>query len=436
MRSFLIALALGAALLTPLRAQADPPQVVGRYQDLLTGYLNDDDIEKREEIDNLLRGGQNKCYISNVIGNAVARERNLRQDRLHSDTYHNQLEAWHSQGVLDRLTLSNITWQKNWEEPRLKIGANQPPVYFVSADVNTTGTRPFKSSDLFFVQNGHIVSIEDLGSGGLGNAMRLYNEKKYDQAFALFNSIASTNRSSLRARYYTAVMLITGKGCKNINKTVRDQDAAWLGLSGYLTGDEDLTSLALKFKMKLPFSEAEVTRFPASYDGRRIIKKGDKFGIIDNSGRMVLPFRKGDASPISGHGIAVVRATDNRRIAKGIIDSSGNQIVPYEYDAILPYTHDGNLIAIKNGYLIVLTTTGTELKKIPGAFSGIGFTTTDGHVFVKNGDANEVYNFEGQLVLGKEDFDSATYNKLTGELRLTKGKGPSAQTVRIFDTDW
>ena len=57
-----------------------------------------------------------------------------------------------------------------------------------------------------------------MGRGGLGNAMRLYNEKNYDEAFKLFRHIAYTNRNALKARYYTAVMLITGKGCKNIDR--------------------------------------------------------------------------------------------------------------------------------------------------------------------------------------------------------------------------
>ncbi|MDE6556590.1 MAG: WG repeat-containing protein [Duncaniella sp.] len=416
-------------------AEKDPVATVSTYQRLLNGYLGDDDIEMREEIDQLLRGGQNKCYISNMIGNAVAKERNLSIDRLHSDTYHNHLEQWHKNGVLDKVDFSNISWLKDWEEPRLNIG-NQMPVKFVSANVSTTGSRPFNCSDLFFVQNDKIVSIENLGAGGLGYAIQLYNQKKYDEAFALFRTIASTNRSSLKARYYTAVMLITGKGSKHLNSKVRDHEAAWLGLSGMLMNDEDLTALAYKFSMHLKFTENEVILYPASFNGRRVVKNGDKYGIMDDSGKMILPMRKGICSPLSGHGYAVVSIPEGNKKKKGLIDSNGNQIVAFEYDDILPYSHDGNFVAVKDGYLVILTTSGSVVKRIPGAFTGLGFATTDGHMLVANGRNPELYNFEGQLEMDENQFNAWTFNKVTGELRLGNKDGKDFRIVRSLDTEW
>ncbi len=395
-----------------------PESYVQKYNSLVNAYLADGDVEMRDQIDMLLRGGRNKCYISNRMGRDMALERNIDVELMHSDTYHNQLYNWRKKGVVDNISLENITWMQSWEEPRLKIGPDQPPIQFVSANLRTTGSRQYDTSDLFYVQSGHIVSIVDMGRGGLGNAMRLYNEKNYDEAFKLFRHIAYTNRNALKARYYTAVMLITGKGCKNIDKKVRDNDAAWLGLSGYLTADGDLAALANKFSMQLPFSEHDIYGYAPAYNGRRVIKKGhDKYGIIDDSGRMILNFRKGDSGPLSCSGYAVVVEPGSK---KGLMDSDGNIVIPYDYDVILPYSHKGNIFAIKNGSLLLLSDTGVLLKRIDGAFTHLEIVTRDGLIMVCNGGKYELYNYDGQLVYDHNSFGRWKYEKNTGELTLQK----------------
>jgi len=352
-----------------------PESYVQKYNSLVNAYLADGDVEMRDQIDMLLRGGRNKCYISNRIGRDMALERNIDVELMHSDTYHNQLYNWRKKGVVD-------------------------------------------TSDLFYVQSGHIVSIVDMGRGGLGNAMRLYNEKNYDEAFKLFRHIAYTNRNALKARYYTAVMLITGKGCKNIDKKVRDNDAAWLGLSGYLTADGDLAALANKFSMQLPFSEHDIYGYAPAYNGRRVIKKGhDKYGIIDDSGRMILNFSKGDSGQLSCSGYAVVVEPGSK---KGLMDSDGNIVIPYDYDVILPYSHKGNIFAIKNGSLLLLSDTGVLLKRIDGAFTHLEIVTRDGLIMVCNGGKYELYNYDGQLVYDHNSFGRWKYEKNTGELTLQK----------------
>lgn len=414
-------LILTLILLVSAWANAQSPvDCVKKYNKLVVGYLINDDVEMRDEIDDLLRGGRNKCYISNTIGQDMARERNIEVQLMHSDTYHNMLLNWYKNGVIRTFELNNIEWHRDWVEPRIKTENNDSPILFVSAGLHTSGSRPYNSSDLFYVQDGHIVSIEDLGSGGLGNAIRLYNQKKYDEAFNLFRSIAYTNRNAYKARYYTAVMLITGKGCKNIDKKVRDNDAAWLGLSGYLSGDEDLSALARKFSMTLPFSESNIIHFAPAYNGRRIIKKGhDKFGIIDDSGRMILPFRKGYAGPLSCSGLAIISEPGSKN---GLIDSDGNIVLPYDYNNVLPYIYNDKIYAIKNDNLILLSKTGVVLKNIPGAFTHLLTATKDGHIVVVNGGKHELYNFDGQIVMDSNDFDSWNLNKVTGLLQLLKGK--------------
>ena len=126
-----------------------PESYVQKYNSLVNAYLADGDVEMRDQIDMLLRGGRNKCYISNRMGRDMALERNIDVELMHSDTYHNQLYNWRKKGVVDNISLENITWMQSWEEPRLKIGPDQPPIQFVSANLRTTGSRPYDTSDLF-----------------------------------------------------------------------------------------------------------------------------------------------------------------------------------------------------------------------------------------------------------------------------------------------
>lgn len=412
-----------------LTAQS-PETYVRNYNSLIDAYLVDGDVEMRDQIDQLLRGGRNKCYISNRIGRDMAAERNIDVELMHSDTYHNHLYNWHKKGIIDKLSLADIKWMKDWEEPRLKIGADQPPIFFVEANVNTTGSRKYNTSDLFYVQAGHIVGIVDMGAGGLGNAIRLYNEKHYDQAFKIFRELAYTKRNDLKARYYTAVMLITGKGCGNIDRKVRDHDAAWLGLSGYLTGNADLTALANKFSMTLPFAHHDIYGYAPAYNGRRVIKKGkDKYGIIDDSGRMILNYRKGYSGPLSCCGYAVVSEPGSRQ---GLMDSNGNIVLPYDYDVILPYSYNGKIYAIKDRSLLLMSDTGVVLKRITGAFTHLEIVTRDGMIMVCNGGKNEVYNYEGNIVYSPDNYDHWTYYKETGELVLKRNDKVVATMMEMW----
>lgn len=398
-------------------AKDTPVEIVQSYNFNLTEFLKEGDVEYLDRIDVLLRGGDVKCVINNSLAKEFARAKKWNNMTMHSDTYHNELINRREDGVISSVKLSQYEWLKDWVEPRIKISDKEIPVLFVAATTEVDGLEHESFRDLFFIRGENIVKIDDLSdSESLGRALELYNAKDYRSAFRIFRKLANASRNAREAQYYYAVMLIKGQGCDDMAKKVRDMEAAWVGLAGFKAGDEDLSSLAQKFSMSITGSTFEqIWQFRPSVNGRRIWKKKDSYGIMDDNGKMILPYRAGYCLPLSSDGYAAVSA-DGKKY--GLMDSDGNQIIPYEYDNINSNIVNDKFMAVKDNKLYILSKTGVPLKIIDGDYLFIPYLTEGNLALVVSKGKMELYDFDGNIV--DDSFYEITQNYREGLLILKR----------------
>lgn len=126
-------------------------------------------------------------------------------------------------------------------------------------------------------------------------------------------------------------------------------------------------------------------------DGLCIVKKNNRFGFINKSGKVVIPISFEEAKPFS-NGFAAVRGRDsNDRQRWGFIDKSGKLVIPYKFKnepddfssemAIIKDDDSGLKGAIdKTGNLIVPTLYGNSLLyEIKPFKNGIGLFIESGN---------------------------------------------------------
>lgn len=397
--------------------------VVREYNSNLRGFILDGDVENLENIDEMLRGGDVKCVINNRIAQDFADEKHWSKMTMHSDTYHNELSNRHDDGRISSIELSDYALLTDWVEPRINTGDFALPTMFISARMKVTGKDSYDIQDLFFVQGNHIVMIDDFGGNeSVGKGIEYYNRKNYAEAFRIFRNQAYASRQSRLAQYYYCVMLIKGQGCGHLPKKVRDMEAAWFALSGFKAGHKDLHDLAVKFSMKVKYCDFNsVWAYAPSYDGRRTIRDKNRYGIMDDNGRMVVPLRQGYCSPFSSQGYATLSMDGSKW---GLMDSNGNQVIPFDYYNIVPFLVDDKFMAIKNKKLYILNKTGVPIKIIDGDFVEVRFVTEDNLAVVLNGKEGamraELYDFSGNLIDGGSDYNGdVTHSFQTGEVRFT-----------------
>ena len=98
------------------------------------------------------------------------------------------------------------------------------------------------------------------------------------------------------------------------------------------------------------------------------------------------------------------------------MDSDGHQVIPFDYDNIVPYIVDDKYMAIKDKQLYILSSTGVPLRIIKGDFIEIRAVTEDNLALVFNGNLKQIYDFDGNLI---EDCDGNVYlNYTNGDLNL------------------
>ncbi len=390
--------------------------IVDSYNSNLKGFINEGEVEYLENIDQLLRGGKIKCVINNRLSKSFAQEKQWGTQTMHSDTYHNELSNHHDNGTIASVGLSGYQVLIDWVEPRIKISDFEQPTLFVSAKMNVIGQQNYESNDLFFVQGDHIVMIDDFDAQeSLSKALEYYKDNNYNEAFRIFQKLAYTSRNARQAQYYYVVMLIKGQGCDHISKKIRDMEAAWFSLGAYKAGHKDLSDLATKFSMSIKGATFDsIWLYRPSYDGRRAVRKKGKYGIMDNSGRMIFDYHEGYCSPISPDGYATVSA-DGR--TWGLMDSFGNQVIQFDYYNIVPYLVYDKFMAVKDESLYILSKTGVPLRIIDGAFKEIRFVTEDNLAIVINGNKAQLYDFAGNLI--DEGLCNVTHSYMSGEIRFT-----------------
>lgn len=434
MKRFIIIAATLFASVFCLRANG-PTEVVAQYAEALKGFVNDGEAYNLETIDELLRGGKNKCYIDNQIARIIAREKGWEDGiRMHSDNYHNAINNWRIDGSLSGIDLNGLKWLSDWVEPRINIGKDQMPVYFVTAHTNLTGRRGDTYEDLFFVQGNNIVQISTFDGDDIGSAIAAYNVKDYEKAFKIFRRLAYSSRNARRAQYYYCVMLLKGQGCKHLPQKVRDMEAAWFCLSGYHAGDDDLLALGQKFNMELPFAIHTIWLYPPSCDGRRIIRKKNRYSIVTDSGENIVKDAEGYVGQFSKDGYAQI-SQDGKKLS--LIDTDGKLLFPYMFDSILTSKVNGHFIGFKDGALMVLDDFGNVLKRVDGKYNSYMTMTFDnGHYPVVNGDKLEIFDGDGCIVYDSKDFASFSFNRTLSTFTLKSGSNGSGNTIYEYGVRW
>lgn len=195
------------------------------------------------------------------------------------------------------------------------------------------------------------------------------------------------------------------------------------------------------FEMKKVGSKKVTTAY-AFYNGRALIKlENDKYGYIDQTGKVVIPCKYINAWSFND-GVALVyndeEDADNGRWS--IIDTEGNVLFTKKFREMTPETYkfsDGFMIVSTNGKLGVLNKEGQTVCKVKGTsandiYNGrfvfydsnsekYGLASVDGNVLIRARYSTLAYN--GAILAGSTDDDRFYLLTMEGEkiAKLPKG---------------
>ena len=141
------------------------------------------------------------------------------------------------------LTINSIRYE--CEEPRITTVGGGSWVYAdVTIRYDNTSVR---INDYFRVFNGKINRIIAKDDRELSTAIKLYNDKRYDEAFPIFLKISEQKPYDFEAQYYAVVMLTLKQGCKHLSKDTRIDYAVKYSYNGYKENNRPLAELYLKY---------------------------------------------------------------------------------------------------------------------------------------------------------------------------------------------
>ena len=421
-KSLFVALTL--LLFGSISAQT-PDKIVSDYiyylQQEIKGTGDNSDYEKLESI--LPSQNGFKCIVKGGIAEEIAEYKNLPAgDNIEIQTFLTTLAVWAEKDNF-QIEFSDPVWEKDFFEPEYGHTGKKSKAYFVRCKMEIKGERNIYQNNLYWIRNGRIVRIEDYDDEtSLSYAIRLYSNKKYDEAFKMFRQMAHQSIYNWEAQYYTTIMLLKKQGCKNICAEVRDQEAAFylgkascvkrLGYRGGIIGDEFsvlLSRLNIDFKkqtyakmglgnedsyLNLPFVNCGLT--PSVKDG--------KCGYIDDNGKVVIPYKYDRALGFTNDGITLVMKNNH----KGFITADGREITDMEYTAASwSIINEHACVSEKDEhvYIIDLNLRGQHIKDLGDKYKSIGMSLVNGKYFflVNNNGKVDLYDGDGNLVA--EDCD-------------------------------
>ena len=173
----------------------------------------------------------------------------------------------------------------------------------------------------------------------------------------------------------------------------------------------------------------EYTRF---VDGLAKVKKGEKFGYVDKTGRFVIEARFANAEDFS-EGVAAVRSNesfssleggDESSVKYGFIDRSGKFVIKPQFDGVESFSE--GLAAVNIGYKYgYIDKTGKLV--IPARFDSV-FPFSEGLAKVVIGDRSGFIDTKGKLVISPRFAhsgfgNSINYNGFKGGLAAVEVNG-------------
>lgn len=202
------------------------------------------------------------------------------------------------------------------------------------------------------------------------------------------------------------VLCLVFSGCKNEQDNGKETQTTQKETERTDTVQEDVT--AEEVEEKEP--EVDLTGFSTTYtiddfkDGYFIVSKHDGFdcALLDINGNEVIPFGQAVTMSFPQSKLAGAVIVNNEK--KGLMDYSGNEILPIEYDSISNWGYNSEYyLAEKNGVQSIIGMDGTIVKELSGKYGGLisnaflveeEASLSNGYIMSKG----NIYSFEEKLI--------------------------------------
>ena len=416
----------------------DPTSSVSKFAEYMSEWSKTGDDSYRMKMDNEVfpQKGKNSGYEKCLVGNNLMRLFAQRDSTgmLHQVgtnevmSYLKELTKAFDEGM--KYKHEEPEWKKDYEAPT--YGNLEVPTQFAVMNYSTNGFLKTSGTDLFFVQGDYIVKIMD-SDDPLAKALRLYHEKKYNEAFRIFREVAYAEPDNYDAQYWTTVMEIKKQGCGFLNSKVRDMEAAWWMMRGraacvgYDGFDNDfhtihmnniplkspeislmLISIALDLDYTaLPYSSNKklfyqmLMRGGLFSEGLMPFEKDNLMGYMNESGKVVIPCRFDYVFPFDSNERALVMLNGYF----GYVNRMGDMAIQARYNQGCMKFINGKTFVLHGDVLLLIDENGKVVKEVDKGFDKLRdnrlLTNGQYYAFVrhKNSDKWNMYDFDGNIVM-------------------------------------
>lgn len=184
---------------------------IQKYGGYLKTWMDEDNIEMREKITQMCEGKKSSRVDDQLLKEFMRlSKKSLADGDKIMDTYLNGFESLDGK---TKVALSNIRLLSEEDVPTIKAKKNEIPRQYVTADITVDNKNlKFFGSDLFWVRGNMITNILDNSDDvSIGKAVRLYSQRKYNEAFKMFRALAYQDVFNYEAQYYMVVMEIKSR---------------------------------------------------------------------------------------------------------------------------------------------------------------------------------------------------------------------------------
>ena len=416
-------------------AQKKALALVQSFADNLKAYA---ETGKQEFQDKLNEITPENCLMNDAIAQRYAKDSNLPAMTITPESYYLAFESWRDNGKVS-LTIDHLKYMDNFDEPG-KASYFTEPLEVVMGQVNLySSSVNINSRVMFYVRGNKITKIISPGDNiTLAKGIELYSKGDYEGAFKVFRHLANADISDWMAQYYTASMLLEGKGCSHICEFVRRQEAILWLIRGKRKNEKLLQSnheqynknnkpqlsfqdYVWKFGKDLTYNkfpealglmmrawndaDVQYSEFPyiIPEDTRRILarlrpnykgllvvkdKKTNLMGYMNESGQVVIPCKYSAAHPFMENGLAVVYDENHK---KGMVNVKGEEVIPIEYDRLGMFFLNDITFAIKDNELLIITK-NNEIIGHSSGYSELEAIALDKYVLIRNPKNNNLFD--------------------------------------------
>ena len=404
-----------------------PDMVVKEFTENFQQYVSNINPEQaRARIDKIAPNGENySCIVYGNICREISRmDDNNSSSNIHLEEFMSRIKLLNVDGAMS-INFSEPVWEKDIEEPNAGERSKYNKAYFVRCRMEITGDKYLAQDNLYKVRNGRIIAIYDFANGiTMGEALRLYSKKKYNEAFKIFRELSHQASSNMQSVYYATVMMLDKHGCKDLSKYVREQEILWniYRMKHYKYEEVNLFISRLhpdfnKLVFRKMYNNQEYSGLLSMGLYRHGLipdKKGDKCGYINDNGEVVIDYKYDKVYPFEDCGMALVY--NNGKY--GYINDRGYEVTDINYDwaariigndRSLIYNNDTRLYS-----LIDLNLRGKVIKTFSDKYDD-GFTFYKRKYItleIKNKDKMDLYDYNGNLL--EENLDKGWYHYIEG----------------------